>query len=72
MNRTIVETIYHKSVEDAISISNDRTGPVAWVWEENMVKNTIKELKYALSVNHHELTLDQITIINETFGNVIY
>lgn len=71
MNRTIVETIYHKSVEEAISISNNSVDPVAWVWEENMVKNTIKELKYALAVNHHSLTLDQIAIINETFGNVI-
>lgn len=66
MKREIVEKIYHDSVDDSSDYSNQ-----AWLWEENMVKNTIKELKYALVVNSHALTLDQIEIINEVFGDIL-
>ena len=71
MNRELVEKIYHESVNDAISISNNDTESIAWAWEENMVKNTIKELKYALEQNNHALTSEQIEIINDTFGEVL-
>ena len=70
MRREIVEKIYHDSVNECVEKSIDDSNQ-AWMWEENMVKNTIKELKYALAVNSHVLTLDQIAIINEVFGDIL-
>ena len=69
MSRAIVEKIYHDSVDECVEKSIDSNQ--AWLWEESMVKNTIKELKYVLAVNSHALTLDQISIINDVFGDIL-
>jgi len=70
MKRELLEKIYDKSVDRAVANIDDDLMPVAWVWEEGMVLNTIKELKYYLAINHHALTLDQLAIIEDVFGEL--
>lgn len=72
MNREMVEKIYKNSVSDSIDNAlDDDNETQAWLWEENMVKNSILELKYALSINHHALSLDQLAIIKDVFGDIV-
>lgn len=68
MNRDLVNKIYEKSANAALEMPFTENQTTPWIWEENMVLNTVKELKYALAVNHHALTLDQLAIIEDVFG----
>jgi hypothetical protein len=70
VNREIVGKIYDTSVAQAVDEAKDGDEQFssAWIWEENMVKYTIQEVRHILSLNGVGLSNEQKMVLSREFG----